>query len=1173
MTLEEAILETEKLCTTFNPLISTRMSKLKFYLLFTLLFYSCWSVSESNAQTWAMNKTSSTQAENEQDSQVSIIEALNELSQTYEVFFTYNTARLKTYQVSTEYRQAKDVNSSLKKLLEKSNLRFKKRGKNNFVIVEKATQPIGRLLNDFPSPPPVTPQIPQLSDALEKTITGTVTDLSTGETLPGVNILVKGTSIGTITDVEGNYRLTAPDDAETLVFSSVGYTTEEVAIGDQTVINLEMAPDIQSLSEIVVVGYGTQKKKDLTGAVAVVESAVIENRQSVQLSDALQGSLPGVTVTRGNGAPGATSSVRVRGITSLNTNDPLVIVDGVPGIGLNDINPNDVENISVLKDAASQAIYGSRAAAGVILVTTKRAKSNTLDVSYDYEFGVSSPTTLPDFADAQTYRTIANERSRNDGGGIVWDSLQNVNYAQLNADSSDYYPNTNWQDEMLNNRNTTRQRHNLAVGYGTDRVKTRGSLSYVTEDGLYTHRRYDRFTFRLNNNIKISDIVSTTIDLGYKRSNIQDAALDDVISLSRRYPGVFQGVRSDGEWAEGKDGDNPLAQLVDGGTQVQKFNQLTGIFGLSVTPLEGLELSARFSPVFDFNEYDEFNTPPLVPRLGSTDQFWPQGQTNLAVNRTNMLTITTQALATYTKEVGDHHWGLLAGYEAFNTEYEQIATESRNLSVGLRSLEFGDPALTTNRQFASENGLRSFFGRITYDYQGKYLVQTNFRADGSTRFTPDERWGYFPSVSLGWVVSEENFMAGIPLLSFLKIRASYGEVGNERIGADRTGARRFFDFYPYQGLFEPFNTVLYQGGNFVAGPAVNQRFLQDRSLVWENTQTIDVGVDIGLFEDRVSLAVDYYQKQTDNILLELDIPNYLGYPLNTITNVGAMEVNGVDMGISYRNNVGDLRYTVNLNASVVGSEVTSVGGREDFTIDGGTKINIEGSEYAEWFGYETNGLWQSQEAIDEYGIIASPGDIRLVDQLTLDTDNDGIPDARDSVINEEDRVPLGASLPKFTYGGSVSLGYKGFDFSLAFNGVGKHTLRKAGLFVQPFDQGFGNIPSATLESYWSPSNTPAQNASAQYPRFSGVSEINNYAVSDYWLFNGSYLRIQNITLGYSLPQSIVERVQLQQLRVYVGLRDFFTIERNFLDGWDAEVQDAGAYPIMKTVLFGINVKL
>ena len=1124
-----------------------------------------------------------------QSESLSLTQVLDQIKQQYQVTFGYQEDLVREKKVYTTTWKGKSLEKVLRQVLKPHGLEFKRLDAVHYVIrPRRQPQPttLERQSVNTPTParhlaapmqrlPRRPPSTETARPPVEQTISGQVIDGETNEPLPGVNILAKGTSTGTVTDVDGNYQLTVADEVTTLVFSSIGYETVEEMINGRSAINVNLAPDIQSLSEVVVVGYGTTQKKDLTGAVAAVSAETIENRQAIQLSDALQGSMAGVTVTRDGGAPGQGAQIRVRGVTSLNVNDPLVVVDGVQGLSLDDINPNDVESVTVLKDAASQAIYGARAAAGVILVTTKRGSEGQLIVNYDYEFGSNSPTELPEYVDAQTYRRLANEFSTNDGGGETFDPEVTENYNQLNAQDPDQYPNTNWQQAILSNNPTTRHRHNLALSVGSKSVSTRASMSYVTEDGIYANKDYERFTFRVNNSLQLTDFLEASFDVYYKRTNTLDPTLrtQNPIALARRYPSVFSATRTDGEWGEGKDGENPLAETAEGGQLTENFNQLNGIIGLSVKPLPGMVIRANFAPTFDFDKYNHFFTPPRIPRLGSTTEFWPRAISSLEKRQTTVTTLTAQATVAYNKTIGNHHLGILGGYEEVTTDWEQFATTSRNLGVELNGLAFGDPLLTQNEQHTSENNIRSFFGRLSYDYQSRYLVQSNFRVDGSSRFAPNLRWGFFPSLSLGWVVSEENF--SLPgFISFLKLRGSYGEVGNERIGTSRINGNEFFNYYPYQGLFELVNVVFYDGSDYVSNLGVTQNFLADQFLVWETTRTTDVGLDLGFLDDRITTSIDYYRKQTEDIIITQDLPNYLGFPDNTKTNVGSIEIEGIDVELGYRHRLGELGYAINANASFINSEIIDVGGIETFLVDGGTKIHTQGAAFGEWFGYQTNGLYQTQAQIDEYGAAnnAKPGDVWLVDQLTVDTNNDGLPDARDNVINGEDRVPLGTSLPTFTYGGNLSLDYKGLDFSLTFNGVGKHMQRYENVQVEPFTQSFGNVPTYVANGAWRPGNSEAQNQSAEFPRFSGASTDFNYAVSNFWLYNAAYLRVQNMTLGYALPPGLTQRASLQKVRVYVALRNFFTFEGSeLLKGWDPEV-DFNGHPVMKSVLLGVNVK-
>lgn len=1089
-----------------------------------------------------------------------VVKVFREIEKVTDFRFSYNKTKLDLNTIVSVQFTDQTLAEVLKSVSRQSDLKFKRI--NNVISVSKKKEK-----------DPTDEDVEELWPFTQIEITGQVTSSEDGTGLPGVNVNEKGTNNGTVTNLEGKFRITVPEGA-TLIFSYIGFVTEEVVIDNQSEVNVSLVPDVTSLSEIVVVGYGTEQKKDLTGAVATLQAEDISARQTVQLSESLQGAMAGVTVTRGGGQPGATATVRVRGITSLNVNDPLVIIDGVPSGGLNDINPNDVENITVLKDAASQAIYGARAAAGVVLVTTKRGSQGKPSVEYSYEYGFQDPTTLPKYVDAVDYMTMFNERETNDGVGLRFDEAIIADYANLNASDPDLYPNTNWQDIVLSEA-STRQRHNLSFRAGNENLKTAASFSYIFEDAIYVNRNFERYTARINNDIRVNSFISAIFDVNYKRTNVikpSSFGEGNPMGQARIYPGIYDDRYDDGRWAEGKDGQNILSQLVDGGRDLEAFNKLSGRIGLTLEPAKGLTVQTILSPVFDFNDGSIFNrVVPIFDKEDPTLQLWTnRARARLEEERVEVFGLTKQFFATYKKALlAGHDFGIMAGFEEWSEKYDRIRTSREGFEVEQRSLQLGSEEFRDNSQLSTSVALRSFFGRLNYDFQDKYLLQINFRADASSRFAEDHRWGYFPSVSAGWLISEENFMANIPLISHLKLRASYGEVGNQAPGTRRED---LFNFYPYQALIDFNNALMWQGSAISSVLIGSQRFLNDQAIVWETTKTIDVGLDAGLFENRLSVGLDYYKKETDDIIMTLDIPNYLGFPQNTKTNVGSIEIKGWDLELGWRDQINDLKYSAAFNISDSKSKITDVNGREDFITNGGTRINFEGSEFSEWFGYETTGIYQNQDEVDNAVVRSnniSPGDLGFIDQLTVDTDGDGIADAGDGVINEQDRIPLGGSLPRYIFGGNISASYKGFDLSVVFQGVGEHTRRLEGFQVAPFAEDFGNVPTLIANDYWSLNNSEAENLNARYPRLSRISRNNNYAVSDFWLINGSYFRFKNITLGYSLPQAMVDQVKLRQVRFYLSLKDYFSID-SFPDGWDPEADDSG-YPIIKSFLIGLNV--
>lgn len=989
------------------------------------------------------------------------------------------------------------------------------------------------------------------------TVSGKVTD-SSGQPLPGVTVVVKGTTNGTITGMDGDYMLTkVPSDA-TLVFSFVGMKTQEISVLGKTTINAKMLEDAIGIEEVVAIGYGSVKKSDLTGSVGSVQGDLLANRQTTQLSQALQGTLPGVMVSRTNGSPGGEASIRIRGITTIGDSDPLVIIDGVPG-NINDVNPNDVENISVLKDGASAAIYGSRAAAGVILVTTKRAKTDQLSVDYSMEYGIEKPTILPEFVDVARYMEMTNELRWNDNGNSdseypIYSKDLIDNYYSLNAENPDLYPNTDWVGLILN-KNAPRQSHVLSINAGSKSIRTKASLAYDETDGLYDGRIYERWTARLNNDVTISKNLSTSVDFYAKRA-ISKTMNGQPIGGMWGMPALYAAVWSNGQIAEGKIGVNPYASYKYGGFSNSWSNQLGGKLSLDFTPLDGLKLSAIVSPSFNFNKsksfyrqlpYYDMDDPTLI-----TGYIEGLSSTKLNEARSDSYNITSQLLLNYNKTIGSHSVATMLGYEDYYSFYESISSSTDQMELtSYPYLDLGNANYLSSGGNAIENAYRSYFGRLMYNYKSKYFLQGNIRYDASSRFYEDYRWGAFPSFSGGWVITEEPFMGNLPALSFLKLRGSWGRLGNERIGN-----------YPYQSRIEFGNSLIYKGNNLISVQNAAQRRFAIKDISWETTETINIGIDVNSFDNRLQLSGDWYKKVTKDMLLELEIPDYIGF-LNPQQNTGRMNTKGWEFELRWHDHFGELNYSVSTNISDFKSIMGDLGGKEFL----GDQVKFEGSEFNEWYGYVSEGIYQTQEEVNNSAKLNSsvkPGDVKYKDI----SGPDGVPDGK--ISSEYDRVLLGGSLPRYLYGGNIQLNYKNFDFSMVFQGIGKQNAKLGSIMVTPLGGGYQNIPKNIDGNYWSNYNTDKQNLQATYPRLSAISNGNNYTMSDFWLINGAYFRLKNITLGYNIPESLTQKVNIKSLRVYSSVSDFFTID-NYLKGWDPEVSTSG-YPITASFIFGLTVK-
>lgn len=987
------------------------------------------------------------------------------------------------------------------------------------------------------------------ASAQQRNVTGKITDEATNETLPGVTVTVPGVpNAGVTTNANGVYSIMVPQSATQLEFRSIGYGTKTLPITG-AVVNVTLTAEVNTLTDVVVIGYGTQKKKDLTGAIATVSGETLQARQTVQVSESLQGSVPGVTVTRNSGAPGSGATVRVRGVTTINNNNALVVVDGIPVSSMDVVNPSDIESISVLKDAASASIYGSRGAAGVILITTKRAGTGKPSLNYNYEFGLQRPNAQPEYVDAVTYMKRINEQFTNDGGAAPYTADVIDNFDRYLTERPDQFPfsQTDWQDLIFTRNLAPRQQHDFNFMAGTDKIKTKVSLGYQDVGSYVENYNYNRYQLRINNNVKISDKFDAVVDLGMRTLKSTTPPVNPFYE-ARVMPPIYAAYYTNGTYSFAKDGRNPVAELNEGGLNTGRYNQLQGKMALNYKPITDLTLSAILAPTFDFDKSKNFRKKiSFVNPDGTATNYTNTPLTNLAENRQESYQLTSQFLANYNKKIGNHQIGATLGYEGVYNSFESLdAARSGFALTDFPYLTSGSTAQWTNNGSANESALRSFFGRVTYDYDGKYLFQANLRNDQSSRFAKEFRSAYFPSFSAGWVVTEEEFMKDAKWLNFLKVRGSYGSVGNERIGN-----------YPYQASIDFTTALLYQGGVMVPVTGGGQQVYAVTDISWETTRSTDFGIDATLLDNRLSVTADYYEKKTTDILLGLDIPLNLGYD-KPQQNAGVLNVKGWELGLNWKDKIDELSYSVGFNLSDSKTKMGNMGGTQII----GDQSTFEGSQFNEWYGYRTTGIYQT--AADAQ---ASPRTVTTVtagDLGYVDTNNDG-------KIDGNDRVLLGGSLPRYEYGGNVNLAYKGFDLTMSFQGVAKRTTRLSNDIVRPFLESFGNFPKLIDGKYWSNNNTPEQNLAAQYPRLTNTNSNNNYALSDFWLMSGAYFRMKNATLGYTFANNdVFKSVGLSSVRVYVAANDFLTLSK-YPKYADPETGNA-TYPIATTFLFGASVK-
>ena len=999
-----------------------------------------------------------------------------------------------------------------------------------------------------------------LAVVAQQRITGTVYDIDANP-IVGANVILKGTTNGTTTDGSGAFSIVATPQS-VLQISYLGYETREITVGNRTSLDVKLESSSLAMDEVVVVGYGTIKKADLSGSVANVAGDKLSRIRATSVSQALQGSMPGVQVTRTGSMPGASATIRVRGVTTIGDSDPLIIIDGVPGTLSMDV--DDLESITVLNDAASASIYGARAAAGVVLVTTKRAKEGQLNIEYSGNFGVVKPTEFPGTVDYKRYMEITNETTWNDGGNVVSGQYPVYtrefidNYMDYHRSDPDLYPLADWKSYLINNSAPT-MKHNVTMSYGNKSIKSMATLGYTSADALYDHRNHTQITARVNNDLKVTKWLSANIDASYRRG-IQKNTVVNPLTAAYLYAPLWSPVYSDGRISGGRDGTNTYARLHYGGFNNTWNDYLTGKFSLNITPVKNLTITGVYAPTILLGKTKKFNKQ--IPYYDAEDPTLLLGYiggnlaTSLEEGRSENRTTTKQLLINYSFDVNRHSVALMAGYEDYYSFSESLGASTDQMELSeYPYLDRGNKNYWGAEGSASEYGYRSYFGRVNYAYADKYLFQANIRLDQSSRFHKDHRLGVFPSFSVGWVVTEESFLKDLDqtVLSFLKVRGSWGSLGNERIGN-----------YAYQSIMT-FNNALFTDSEkgAVAKSTASQKGYNIKDITWETTETWNVGLDVELFRNRLSLSADYYRKTTRDMLLDLQIPIFMGYG-NPSQNAGRMHTEGWDLQVGWRDRKGDFGYSVNFNLS----DAKSVMGALSGTVFDGAQIIREGSEYNEWYGYMTDGLFLTPEDRDSSPRISES--VRVGDVKCLDISGpDGVPDGK--ISPEYDRVLLGGSLPRYIFGGTINLDYKGFDLGITFQGVGKQLARITSNMAWR-SSAWHTFPDFIDGDYFSHYNTDEQNARARFPRVSQEGyDGNNYDMSDFWLFNGAYFRMKNIVLGYTLPATATKWLHVAKVRVYVSATDPFSID-NYPKGWDPEAGTAGTAYITRSYNIGLSVK-
>ena len=1058
------------------------------------------------------------------------------------------------------------------------------------------------------------------ANAFAQQVTGTVKD-SAGEPVIGAAVVVEGTTNGTTVDLDGNFVLNAVPSDAVLVVSSIGYKTAHVPVGGGS-LNIILEEDSTMLEETVVVGYGVQKKSVVTAAISSITSEDLKSQSQTRVDNLLQGMTSGVVVTTPSGAPDAAGQVRVRGVGSINGSDPLYIIDGfaVSG-GIDYLNPNDIERIEVLKDAASGAVYGARAANGVILVTTKQGQKGKTKVNYDFSYGWQNPWRKPSVLNATEYAIMMNEGYINSGSAPVYDNPY------------EFGEGTDWVGLIFNN-NAPVMKHDLNISGGSDKLTYSTSFGYLSREGTiggnYGRSNYDRFTVRqtlnsvlfdntadrswlnkmtFNTNVSYAHINSTGISNNSEFASPLGSALgmsplldvyatpEEEEAYKTMYPEGYAHIVRD---ATGRaytvvDGNvyneqtHPLASLslpgtkydtdkfiVNGAAEINiwdnlKFRSSVGI-DLAFWGNHGYtkqyflsSKSYNYNTVASETTYDKDGNATTTEKINYAES--AQQEMNRA------LRWQVENVISYDKTFGKHSVAAVLGQTAIRSTSSNVGANARGLMYPYDEWKISVNNTTGQQADGNRNGwgswnsiaysLLSYFGRVSYNYDERYMAEATMRADASSNFGPSNKWGYFPSVSLGWNMKNEEFLKDVPWLSALKLRGSWGINGNDNIGS--------FRYAVYMSTGNNYTFGSGANGSETISIGAKPNGLANPNAKWEQSIQTDLGVDVGFLGNRVTFTADWYDKRTSGMLMSMQVPGYAGDSA-PIGNVGTMSNSGVELDLSYRDNYGDFSWNISANATYTKNVLTELGDDATSLYGSSHKIGqltrgIVGLPFPYFYGHKSDGIFQNAEEVAAHvnkdGNLlqpnAQPGDVRF-----LDVDGDGD-------IDDDDRTYIGKGTPDWSFGLNVGFEWKGIDFNMLLQGVVGNQVFNV---TRRTDLYYINLPK-TILNRWTGEGT-----SNTQPRFMFDSPNNNYRSSNLWVEDASFLRARNVQLGYTLPQKWTQKVAVQRFRVYVQAENLFTLTK--YSGCDPEVTggngfssdlgvDRGVYPQSRTFSVGVNL--
>lgn len=1016
--------------------------------------------------------------------------------------------------------------------------------------------------------------------AQEWRVTGVVTDADYKDPLVGVNVIVQGLSgVGTVTDFDGRFSINVPA-GRSLVFSYIGYKDQVIAVNSNTTLNVVLQSDTKLLEEMVVIGYGTMKKSDLTGAVTSIKADALQKTPASGIDQALQGRAAGVTVNANSGQPGAAATIRIRGIGTVNSSGPIFVVDGAILSDISFLSPNDIESTEILKDASATAIYGSRGANGVILVTTRKGKEGKSNIAYNTYFGVQNRWRKLDLMQRDEFaktiidlNNVASERNvyRNNGfnawlqayriaGSPYYPTIKSAS----NPDGYDYANvETDWQDEVFV-RNATIQNHHISIDGGTEKDRYAFSASYFNQNGTIIGSNFERFTLRLNSSHKVRSWLTFGENLSFMTSTGRNAMnnnsspgasiLSAALAMAPWDPTHYaQGAKN----MNGKDLSGQIAassnfrnvtnpfSMVENIDPVNKAERWVGDLHVEITPFKGLMLRSAVS-------MDLSNVSDKLFKKSYEYSSFDQSKDNfISSSMMKYKTITLENILNYNKDFGKHGISAMIG---------QTLEEFNFYSIGGSGAAILNPTpnniylsqASKDRTFASDGAARtrmfSLLSRLHYSYGSKYMATFNFRADASSKF-PENLWGYFPSTALAWRISEEDFMQGIRNIDFIKIRAGWGQIGNDKINSNS------------------FITTMFNGGpTFVDyNLGVNQQLANGATVLtyankggkWETTEQLNAGIDFGFFNGLLGGNIDVYQRNTKEMLLSVKAPAHVGNRWDPLANVGTVSNTGIELNLTHQNKIGKVNYNTSFNVSLVKNELTSLNGGDK--VYGDRTLTDEGLALFTLWGYKYEGIYATDaEALTHLnGYNAQNIPFKAGDAKFRDINGDGI-------IDDKDKTDLGNPFPWLTYGLNLGADYKNFDIQLFFQGVHGNEIYNA---VRERTEGKGDIATlgTQMRDVWTVGRT---DGSIPNPYGSSL----NYQTSSRFVESGSYLRLKNVQLGYNLPATLLKDKFISSLRVYLSANNLLTFTK--YTGYDPEVGsgvDYGNYPQARTFLLGLNV--